>query len=83
VDREQHDRLDLLLPMVYFWLDRVRDNRPLEGSPGIVSQPYGTWLANRPEPGLPRIRRFIQSQAYAKRQCFLAYLTAGPHKTIF
>jgi hypothetical protein len=66
--------------MVYFWLDRVRDNRPLEGSPGVVSQPYGNWLANWPEMGKPRIRRFIKSQAYAMRQSFLAYLAADPLK---
>ena len=38
VNREQVHLLDLLYPMVYFWIYRVRDNRPLEVSPGVVSQ---------------------------------------------
>ena len=80
MNREPGDLLDFLRPMVYFWLDRVRDNRPLEVSPSVVSQPYGTWLANWLERGRSRIQRFIQSQAYAMRQCLLAYLTAGPLK---
>ena len=38
VNIEQVHLLDLLSPMVYFWFYRVRDNRPLEVSPGVVSQ---------------------------------------------
>ena len=68
--------LDFRRAMGYFWLYRVRDNRPLEGSSGVVSQTYGIWLANQLEQGFPPIRRFIQSQAYAMKQCFLVYFTS-------
>jgi len=50
--------------MIYFWLYRVRDNRPLEGSSGVVSHPYGEKVSEpagiripldpeiHPEPGI-------------------------------
>ncbi len=38
MNREITNFLDLLVPMLYFWLYRVRDNRPLEVSSGVVSQ---------------------------------------------
>ena len=45
--------LDLLPSMIYFWLYRVRDNRPLEESSGIVSQPYGDLVSKPAGTGIP------------------------------
>ena len=45
--------LDLLKLKVYFWLYRVRDNRPLEGSPGVVSQPHGDLVSEPAGTGVP------------------------------
>ena len=38
MNREEPELLDLQPAIVYFWYYRVRDNRPLEVSPGVVSQ---------------------------------------------
>jgi hypothetical protein len=51
------DLLDLNHPMAYFWNYRVRDKRPLEVSPGVVSQsernlgsePAGKGIPPKPE----------------------------------
>ena len=38
MNRDHRDLLDLNARIVYFWFYRVRDNRPLEVSSGVVSQ---------------------------------------------
>jgi len=45
--------VDLLGLMGYFWLYRVRDNRPLEGSSGIVSHTYGYLVSEPAVTGIP------------------------------
>ena len=48
VNIEQTHWLDLFFPMIYFWLYRVRDNRPLEVSSGVVSQPATAEVVSEP-----------------------------------
>jgi len=51
-------QLDLNCRMVYFWYYRVRDKRPLEVSPGVVSQSdriLGSEPAGKGIPPLPEI----------------------------
>ena len=77
MNREKLLLLDFFGPMTYFWFYRVRDNRPLEGSSGVVSQPYGELVSEPAGAGISPIRRFIQSQAYIMKQSFLVYLISG------
>ena len=75
MNRDHKDPLDLNARIVYFWLYRVRDNMPLEVSPGVVSQSdriLGSEPAGKRDS--PHRRRFIQSQAQGMKQCFKAGL---------
>ena len=75
MNRDREVLLDLNGRIVYFWFYRVRDNRPLEVSPGTVSQSdriLGSEPAGKRDS--PHRRRFIQSQAQGMKQCFKAGL---------
>ena len=60
MNREFAFFLDLLSRMSYFWVYRVRDNRPLEVSSGVVSQSdriLGSEPAGKGIPSLPEIHQ--------------------------